>query len=379
MAKTPVVQADIPLFAVFMSYDVDEPLLEVLHSGYIGQGAKVEELEAYLAKLFGNRNILTLNSGTSALHLALRLAGVESGDEVISTAMTCTATNMPILANGGKIVWADIDPTSGLIDPLDVERKITSRTKAIMCVDWGGTPCDLDALMAIGAKYGVPVIEDAAHAMGATYKGRKIGTIADYTCFSLQAIKHVTSVDGGVLLNKDTKNYRRGKLMRWYGIDRDTDRKDFRCEEDIEEWGYKFHMNDVSATIALHNFPHLQNLLDLHRASATYYNTHLPNYYQPVATKDCESAYWLYTVLLPSKTERLAFMQYMKQRGIAVSQVHSRNDTHTVFRQFQSVLPGVNTFMDRMVCIPVHWKLGVPERERIVEAATNFIEEYRRI
>lgn len=366
---------EIPLFRVFMSHDVDQPLLDVLHSGYIGQGPVVEKFEQKLAAYFGNRNVLSLNSGTSALHLALRLAGVGPGDEVITTAMTCTATNMPILANGGKIVWADVDARTGLIDPLDVERKITSKTKAIMCVDWGGTPCDHDMLMGIGERYGIKVIEDAAHSFGATYKGRKVGTIADYTCFSLQAIKHITTVDGGLLLVKDTEDYRRGKLIRWYGIDRETERKDFRCEEDIVEWGYKFHMNDVTATIGLAQLPHIDRIVASHRSNAEYYFDNLPwDYLQrgtPTANVS-ESAFWLFTLRLPNRAARLDFMRYMKSRGIMVSQVHSRNDTHTTFAEFQKTLPGVNEFMDRMCCIPVHWGLTGDDLKHIVTAANEF-------
>ena len=223
------VKKTIPLFAVHVPKDVDAPLLEVLHSGYIGQGKKVDEFEKILGDYIGNKNVLTLNSATSGLHLALRLSNVGYGDEVISTAMTCTATNMPIIANGAKIVWADIDSQTGLIDPLDIERKITNKTKAIIIVDWGGTPCDLDAIMAIGKKYKVKVIEDCAHSFGAKYKGRKIGTICDFSVFSFQAIKHITTVDGGALFCLNTDDYKRGKLLRWYGIDREGERKDFRC------------------------------------------------------------------------------------------------------------------------------------------------------
>ncbi|MCI0562440.1 MAG: DegT/DnrJ/EryC1/StrS family aminotransferase, partial [Nitrososphaera sp.] len=322
-------------------------------------------------------NVLTLNSGTSALHWAVRLAGIGHGDEVITTPMTCTATNMPILANGGKIVWADVDPNSGLIDPLDVERKITKRTKAIMCVDWGGTPCHLDELMRIGRKYGLKVIEDAAHSIGAEYEGRKVGTIADFTCFSLQAIKHITSVDGGMLLLKDTSDYKRGKLLRWYGIDRESDRKDFRCEENILDWGYKFHMNDVNATIALHQFPHLDRVLSAHRGNAEYYQKNLDTEYFHVATNflpyQMLSSYWLFTLLFPEKRDRLNFMQYMKKRSVAVSQVHSRNDTHTTFSNAVCVLPGVESFFERMCCIPVHWALLEEERKYIVDMANSFV------
>ena len=364
----------ISLFAVYMPESVDKPLLTTLHSGYIGQGPKVEEFEQALAAFVGTTNVLTLNTGTSALHLAYRLAGVEPGTEVITTPMTCTATNLPILANGGTIVWADVDPDTGLIDPVDVERKITPRTKAIVGVDWGGTPCDWDALTAIGAKYGVKVIEDAAHAFGATYKGRKAGTLADFTAFSFQAIKHISTVDGGLLVCRDSADYKRGKLLRWYGIDRETERRDSRIEEDIPEWGYKFHMNDVTATIGLAVLPDAPEILAQHRANAAYYDQYLDSMFQPAwkTSYKHQSAFWLYTVTLPSRADRDAFMDWMRNFGIMTSQVHARNDTHTTFAPFKATLPGLEAFASRQVSIPVHWKIGKEERERIVEAANRF-------
>jgi dTDP-4-amino-4,6-dideoxygalactose transaminase len=220
---------NIPLFRVHMPGSVMEPLQKVLMSGYIGQGPKVEEFEKALVPWVGNPNCLTVNSGTSALHLAMRLAGVERGTEVISTPTTCSATNEPILERGGGIVWADIDPWTGNIDPMDVERKITGKTKAIIAVHWGGYPCELDELLRISRKYGIALIEDAAHAFGATYRGRQIGSHSSFVCFSFQAIKLLTTVDGGLLVCPSMDDYRRGKLLRWFGIDRETPRKDLRC------------------------------------------------------------------------------------------------------------------------------------------------------
>ncbi len=355
----------IPLFKVFMSETVLEPLRTTLFSGYIGQGPRVEEFEKAVAPWFGNNNVLSVNSGTAALHLALRLAGVGPGDEVVSSPMTCTATNMPILERGGRIVWADIDPLTGNIDSVDVERKITPRTKAVMAVDWGGYPCDLDELGHIGRKYGVKVIEDAAHAFGAQYKGKVVGSHSDFVCFSFQAIKHLTTVDGGALLCKESGDYRRGKLLRWYGIDRETERKDFRCEEDIVEYGYKFHMNDVTATIGLEQLKYVGQILEKHRSNAAFYDTRfkgLSSLERLHYRSDRLSSYWLYTVLVEN---RLAFMAEMKQAGIMVSQVHARNDLHSMAREFRRNLPGVEAFVERQVSIPVGWWLSPVEREHI--------------
>ena len=369
----------IPLFSVFMSHDVDRPLLEVLHSGYIGQGKQVEAFEHAVAAYIGNPYVLTLNSATSGLHLAYRLAGVTAGSEVVTTPMSCAATNLPILANGGRPVWADIDPQTGLIDPLDVERKITPTTKAIVCVDWGGTPCHLDRLMDIGKRHGIPVIEDAAHSFGASYKGRKVGTVADMTVFSYQAIKTLTTVDGGALLLKDPERYRRGKLLRWYGIDRESPRTtDSRIEEDIAEYGYKFHMNDVNATIGLAQLPHAEEVLTKHRANAASYQSHIDDrfYAHPrIGDYAYSGSYWLYTILLPDQEQRLAFMRFMQGHGVMVSQVHSRNDIHTAFRESRTELPGVTRFCERQVSIPVHWALTPEQRQTIVDLCNEFAQQ----
>jgi dTDP-4-amino-4,6-dideoxygalactose transaminase len=340
-------------------------------SGYIGQGPRVDAFEKALAPWVGNQNVLTLNSGTSALMLALRLSNVGHGDEVISTAMTCTATNVPIMAMGAKIVWADINPNDANIDPLDVERKITEKTKAIIAVHWGGYPCDMDELNRIGRKYNIKVIEDAAHAFGASYRGRAVGSISDFTCFSFQAIKHMTTVDGGALVCRDTEDYRRGKLLRWYGIDREGERKDFRCEEDVVEYGYKFHMNDVNAVIGLEQLNHVGEIIQKHRDNAAYYRQRfqgLSNLKLLDYKEDRVSSYWLFTVRV---SQRLTFMQRMKEAGIVVSQVHARNDSHTMFKEFRRVLPGVDEFVEDQVSIPVGWWLTEEQREHIVDTVVR--------
>ena len=275
----------IDLFKVFMAPTAAHEVGKVLNSGYIGQGPKVEEFEENLKSLFNHDYVSTVNAGTSALHLALRLLknpnekqvichgsvsynsywpGLEDGDEVLATPMTCTASNWPILANNLKIKWVDIDPTTLNMDLDDLARKITPKTKVIMLVHWGGYPNDLDKIKQIQEdalrRFGFKpaVIEDGAHSFGSEYKGKMIGGHGNLTMFSLQAIKHITSIDGGLLLSPHKDLHRRTKLLRWYGIDRDGDRKDFRCEADITEWGFKFHMNDVNASIGLANLKETQ-------------------------------------------------------------------------------------------------------------------------
>ncbi len=369
----------IRLFTVNMPAGVDKPLLKTLHSGYITQGPKVEEFEGRLKRLFKTEHLLTVNSGTSALTLALRLAGVGRGDEVITTPMTCSATNLAILAVGGTPVWADVEPTTGLIDPKEALKHITPITKAIMCVDWGGAAPNLVALRKIADDFGVQLIEDSAHAFGANHT---LQGLAHFTCFSLQAIKHITTGDGGVLLCGSKAAYERGKLLRWFGIKREVGRQDSRINEQITEWGYKFHMNDLAATIGLEQLNYFRNILGRHKAIASMYLEQLSPYYIPPPKNN---AYWFYTLLLPNRRERDAFQIYMSKNGIQVSQVHRRNDEYKVFQPFsgvtlgkfyQSLYPGLDSFSSRMVCIPVHNNLSNVEVKKIIHHCNEFAAEY---
>lgn len=362
----------IPLFKVFIPESVLEPLRKVLLSGYIGEGPRVEQFERQLAPWFSNDNVLALNNGTAALQLALRLADVGFGDEVVSTAMTCSATNEPIMIMGAKIIWADIDPWTGNIDPKDVAKKITPKTKAIMCVHWGGYPCELDELNAIAAEHGIKLIEDACHAFGSRYHDKPIGSHSDFACFSFQAIKEMTTVDGGALVCKSKSDCERGRLLRWYGIDRKEKRADLRCEADIAEYGYKFHMNDVTATIGLEQLKYVNNTIEKHRANAAKYDEAFKDLKNVLPLKyknDRSSAHWLYTLRVK---DRPKFMEHMKKAGITVSQVHARNDLHTMFKDFRTELPGVNEFNAEQVSIPVGWWLTPEDVKHIIDSVRKF-------
>jgi dTDP-4-amino-4,6-dideoxygalactose transaminase len=365
----------IPLFKVHMPESVDAPLLATLHSGMIGQGPKVEEFEARLAVRLKTPYVLTVNNGTAAIQLALRLAGVGPGDEVISTPMTCTASNMPILAQGGSIVWADIDPKTGEIDASDVTKKVSHATKAVVAVSWGGYPCDLDALSTICAEQGIALIQDNAHALGAEYHGRQVHEFSRFSCYSFQAIKHLTTVDGGMLVCRDEADYKRGKLLRWYGIDREDKRQDARIENSIPEFGYKWHMNDVAATIGLEQLKYVDQIIYRHRANAAYYDEQfwrrdLFRSEPLVYKRDRLSSYWLYTILVDDPQ---GFRQYMADCGVQVSPAHKRNDGHTCFADAKrGPLPGVDEFAKRQMNIPVGWWVTDADRKLIMDAIENW-------
>ena len=364
---------NIPLFKVLMSPDVSEYVSKVLESGYVGQGQKVEEFESLLKKHLNYDYVVTTNSATSGLHLALHSLNADQNAEVLTTPLTCTATNWPILANKIKLRWVDIDLETGNMDLIDLERKISPNTKAILVVHWGGYPVDIDELNNIvdrcEHRYGhrPTIIEDCAHAWGSTYKNKHIGTFGNWSVFSFQAIKHLTTVDGGALLTPDGDSYRRMRLLRWYGIDREGSRKDFRCEDDIKESGFKMHMNDLNASIGLSNFNIALDAIKRHQNNAEYYRSQLDNVPGiKILTEhsDRKSTYWIFTMLVERRDD---FMRKMSEAGISSSRVHERNDKHTCVYNFRTALPNLDKFSSDMICIPVGWWVTDEDREYIVD------------
>lgn len=359
----------IPLFKVFMAELAKDHVARVLDSGYIGQGPKVELFEQALKKqLHALYAPLSVNSGTSALDLAYHMVGVKAGVDVISTAQTCTATNGALVLRGANIIWADIDPITGLIDPADVARKITKKTVAIVAVDWGGSPADYDTLRS----FGVPVIEDAAHAFGATYKNKPIAQSGgDYVMWSFQAIKHLTTGDGGALL-PPANELERGRLLRWFGLDR-TAGESFRCAQTIQELGYKYQMNDIAAAIGLENLKYVDFVVNTHKLNAKIYADQFKQLKHIVVPQhNTDSAYWLYTILLPDSDTRDEFTLFMMDKGIAVSPVHDRNDKHPQLRFNNENLPGLDSFSAKQIAIPVGWWLAVDQIQYIIEAVIAF-------
>lgn len=381
----------IPLFKVFMSEDVIKPLNKVLLSGYITQGSQVEKFEQELGKFLNTKYVLTLNSATAGLTMALRLLknktaswiGVEDTDIILTPALTCFATTASILANNMNIRWLDVDENTSNICLKDLKQKLNNKTKVIYTVHWGGACLDFDELDKIldehKKTYGFRpmIVEDCAHAFGAEYNNKKLGSNGNICVYSTQAIKHLTTGDGGIITLPNKELYERAKLLRWYGIDRDRrnyKKKDFRMEHDIMEYGYKFHMNDINATIGLYNLPHMKVLLEKNRINAKYYDDHLKNIegIQLMKYNDkVKSAYWLYTIKVNNKQN---FIEKMKEKKIMVSQVHNRNDIHTCVSMYKENLPNLDNFEKSMICIPVGWWLNNDDLKYIVNSIKQVLE-----
>lgn len=356
----------IPLFKVRMSDRASDSVATVLSSGFIAQGPRVDEFEELLQReLKSVTKPVTVNSGTSALDLALELCGVGPGDEVISTPQTCFATQIGAIHRHARIRWADIDQWTGLIDPDSVAKLITPKTKAILAVNWGGKLCDYKKLKS----FGVPVIEDAAHTWDTFFT--QDYERGDYVCYSLQAIKFLTSGDGGIVVCPTPEKEHEARLLRWFGLDR-TKSESFRCTQNIKVAGFKYHMNDISAAIGISNIPEARKSVDQQRKNAKYLIDNIKN--DAVITPDWDdtTSYWLFSmhVLDGRKKE---FEQYLMYKGIASSPVHYRNDLYDSTLPYkEGDLPGVTAFDKTQICIPVGWWLHEEDLRYIVESVNAF-------
>ncbi|MBI5044638.1 MAG: DegT/DnrJ/EryC1/StrS family aminotransferase [Candidatus Levybacteria bacterium] len=350
---------------------------KTLRSGWIGgDGPRVKEFEEDIGKVIENPNVVALNSGTSALQLALRLAGVKEG-EVITTPMTCFATNAAIVLEGGIPIWADVDPESGNIDPEDIERKITKHTKAIMVVDFGGVSSEIDKINRIAKKFGIPVIEDAAQALGSEYGGKPIGTHSDFVAFSFQATKIITTGDGGVLVCKRKKDVKRAKTLRWYGIDREQRVwGETFWEYPISEVGYKMQMTDIAASIGLGQIPYLLSRIAYRRKIAAIYDKALSkskSLKPQTILPDSKPNYWLYIVLCGSSENRSKLVKALKKIGVEAVEAHRRNDIYPVFRKLTTgKLPGVDTFDKENIAIPIGQWVSIKKAKEIASILEGF-------
>ncbi len=353
----PLVKTHVPEKEILM------PELEkVLYSGYIAQGDLVEDFERKFESFIGGGHTLSLNSGTAALHIALILAGVGKDDEVISTPLTAEPTNVAIKMVGAKIRWADIDPDTGGICPRSIENNINNKTKAIIFVDYAGIPSNIDEISKISEKYSLPVIEDAAHALGAKFKNKILGNHFPFTVFSFQAIKHLTTIDGGALQIQDSKLYEVGKKIRWFGLDKGVSRLD----NDITFQGYKYHMNNVNACVGLVQLKNIEKIISKYIENGKYFDENLKGidgvsllkYYE-----GSEPSYWLYTLKVKNR-DRL--IKKLSENNIMASELHKRNDLHTYLNDFPSELPNLDRFYEEMLHIPCGWWVTKKDCDKII-------------
>jgi perosamine synthetase len=357
---------NIVLFHPHMPKKALEYVSATLNSRWIGQGPKVDKFEKEFSKKFCNSYSCTaVGSGTDALHLAYVLADIKPGDEVIVPVFTCTATNIPLLYQGAKIIFADVQEGTLNIDPKHVKKLVNNKTKAIVCVHYGGLPCDMDELKDIAKQWDIPVIEDAAHALGGSYKGIPIGAVSDFTMFSFQAIKHITTGDGGMLSFKNSELRKKAERIRWFGIDR-TAKQMGHWDNDIKEVGYKYQMTDIAAAMGLAGLEEFNEILSVRKELFSLYEKELVNIpglkFIGGGYKDREHAAWLCTVLAD---DRFNLQKKLRSYNIESGQVHYRNDRYSIFGGRRTNLPNMDAIEDKYLVLPLHTKMKLEDIGRI--------------
>lgn len=359
----------IDLFTTYIHSSAKDYVNEVLESTFVSEGEWNKKFEKRLSELIQNPYVFTVNSGTSALHLALQLAGVSEGDEVIIPSQTFIATGLAVLYCRAIPVFADINLEDGNILPSSVKRLISDKTKCIIPVHWGGYPCEMDEINRIAEENNLLVIEDAAHAFLAEYNNKRIGTISDFTCFSFQAIKHLTCGDGGAISVKNKIYYNLGKKLRWFGIDKEKDLPNFLGEREytLDVIGYKYHMNNISAAVGLANTIDIEERINKRRYYADIYfqelskidGIRLLNY-----RKNRKSSYWLFPLLIEKRND---FIKMMRSHDINVSVVHQGIHKNKIFDTCKKDLDQQLLFDEMQVHIPLHERLKEEDIFYIIE------------
>ena len=297
-----------------------EAVADVLRSDYLTTGPKVSEFEEVVAGYCGAGQAVAVSSGTAALHCCMHALGIKEGDEVIVPPITFVATSNSVLYQGGTPVFADVDSETLLLDPQSVAARVTSRTKAIVGVDYAGQPCDWDALRSIADAKGLFLVADACHALGAEYKGRKVGTLADMTVFSFHPVKHVTTGEGGMIVTNDAGLADRVRAFRGHGITSDA-----RSRENAGAWyyemaglGFNYRLTDIQCALGISQIGKLDGFLARRREIAAVYGAAFAGTgVRPIAIRDdCLHAYHLYVVKVP---ERDQVFSAMREAGIGVN------------------------------------------------------------
>lgn len=362
----------IPLFHPAVPRAAIDAVGDVLAGRWIGQGPRVDRFEEAFREYLGCAETpVAVGAGTDALHLAYVLAGIVPGSEVIAPVFGCAATTIPLLYQGAAIRFADIQPDTLNIDPVHVRDLVTDRTHAIVCVHYGGLPCDLDELHAIAAERGIPVVEDAAQALGAVYRGRRVGTISPFTTFSFQAIKHITTGDGGMLAIADGDLAAKARRLRWFGIDRSA-KLAGDWDGQIRELGYKYQMTDVAAAIGLEALRSIDAILADRRTLFAAYCRRLAS----VAgveiigdrRRDREHAAWMFTVRVQDAED---LRRKLDERGIEAAPVHYRHDRYELFAAFRGSFPHMDAIDGHYLALPLHPRLTVEDVERVCDAIAS--------
>jgi len=359
-------------FLPFSRPTIDEATIaavgEVLRSGWITSGPKVQEFEKQLSAYFGGRPVRTFNSGTCTMEIALRIAGIGPGDEVITTPISWVATANVILEVGATPVFADIDPVTRNIDLDKVEAAVTPRTRAIIPVYLAGKPVDMDKLYGIAKKHNLRVIEDAAQAIGSSWKGKPIGSFGDFVSFSFQANKNITTSEGGCLVLNNEEEARLAEKYRLQGVTRSG-----WDGIEVDVLGGKFNMTDIAAVIGLGQFEKLNDITAHRRKLAKHYFDTLGKDFEKstgaqLPPEDYESTNWhLFQVVLPERITRPEFMEKMKEYNIGVGFHYAPIHLFQLYRSRgfrEGMFPEAERVGRRIVSLPMFYAMNEDDVER---------------
>jgi dTDP-4-amino-4,6-dideoxygalactose transaminase len=381
----------LPFHQPLVDADDERAVLETLRSGWLTTGPRTKAFEKDLAAYTRAAHCVAVNSCTAALHLALEAVSVGAGDEVITSPITFASTANVIVHRGARPVFVDVEPDTFNIDAAAVERALTPRTKALLPVDFAGQPCDLDAIMAIGARHRIPVIEDAAHAIGAEYKGRRIGGVADMTCFSFYATKNITSGEGGALTTDRQDWADRIAVMALHGISRDAWKR--YGNEGYQHWdiiapGYKYNMFDLQAALVRSQFNKMDAFYSRRVALKQRLDAglrDLPEIALPVERPWALHAYHLYPILVQTdklSADRDTIMNAIQAENVGIGvhfrAVHLHPYYAETFGFHRGMCPIAEGYSDRTISLPLYPKMTDQDADDAVAAVRKVLSYYRR-
>lgn len=366
-------------------------VVDTLRSGWLSMGPKTIEFEKRFAAYTNATDAIAVNSCTAGLHLALAALGIGDGDEVITTPLTFAATANVAVHLGARPVFADVCADDFNIDPHAVERAITPRTRAIIPVHMAGQPCRMDELLDIAAAHNLPIVEDAAHAVGARYRGRMIGSIGTATAFSFYVTKNMTTGEGGMVTTNDADLAETMRTLRLHGMNRDawarySDKGTWYYE--ITAAGYKYNMTDIAAAIGLHQLRRLNDFIEVRRHYAALYNeafADMDTFAPPTTRADVEHAWHLYILRLRPETlriDRAAFIEKLREANIGTSvhfiPVHLHPFYRDTFGYQRGDFPVAETIFDQAISLPLYTTMTEEDVFSVIEATRAIAHHYRR-
>lgn len=362
-----------------------QAVVDVLRSDYLTTGPKVTEFENTVANYVGAKYAVAVSNGTAALHIACLAAGIQPGDEVIVSPITFAASANCVLYCGGKPVFADIKPDTYNIDPEDIERKITSKTKAVIAVHYTGQPCEMDEISAIAKKHNLVVIEDGAQVISGEYKGKKIGSISDMTTFSFHPVKPVTTGEGGMVTTNNEELYQRLKLFHTHGITREesllTHNEGPWYYEQLE-LGYNYRITDIQCALGISQMKRLDQFAAHRRKLARRYDEAFAgckDIITPYQHPDCLSSYHLYMIQVPAEHRREIF-ENLRNKGIGVNVHYIPVYKLPYYQQhgYQSTCcPNAEAFYARAITLPLYADMTEEQVDYVVECVKDEVEKVR--